>query len=208
VDTSRPTIVFIGESVMFGEGLMWDETIPAQVGAMLRIQSANLAVHGFSSDQAYLRLETELPRFQRPVAVVSLFMTALFGRNLDDDRPHLGPGLVWLPAEEHGRLASLATLIVPYRTNETVERGVAMTREVLSATVRLARSRGAQPLIVAPHFGTAAAAELMLRRRILDETGLPYVWVQIDEAWRLPGDRHPNAHAAQALAAAIVSRLR
>jgi hypothetical protein len=208
VDTSRPTIVFIGESVMFGEGLMWDETIPAQVGAMLRIQSANLAVHGFSSDQAYLRLETELPRFQRPVAVVSLFMTALFGRNLDDDRPHLGPGLVWLPAEEHGRLASLATLIVPYRTNETVERGVAMTREVLSATVRLARSRGAQPLIVAPHFGTAAAAELMLRRRILDETGLPYIWVQIDEAWRLPGDRHPNAHAAQALAAAIVSRLR
>jgi hypothetical protein len=48
----------------------------------------------------------------------------------------------------------------------------------------------------------------MLRRRILDETGLPYIWVQIDEAWRLPGDRHPNAHAAQALAAAIVSRLR
>ena len=41
-------------------------------------------------------------------------MTALFGRNLDDDRPHLGAGLVWLPAAQHGRLASLATMLVPY----------------------------------------------------------------------------------------------
>src|SRR5258705_2446916 len=31
-------------------------------------------------------------------------MTALFGRNLDDDRPHLGPGLVWRPAQPHWRL--------------------------------------------------------------------------------------------------------
>src|SRR5207253_3563712 len=130
--------VFVGESVMFGEGLTYDESVPAQVGAMRKMQSANLAVHGFSVDQEYLRLEMELPRFRRPVAVVSLFMTALFGRNLDDDRPHLGPGLVWLPAEQHGRLASLATLLVPYRTDDTVERGVTMTREVLGATVNLA----------------------------------------------------------------------
>ena len=31
---------------MFGEGLTWEETVPAQVGAMMGIQSANLAVHG------------------------------------------------------------------------------------------------------------------------------------------------------------------
>jgi hypothetical protein len=98
VDPRQPTILFTGESVMFGEGLSWDESVPAQVGTMMGMQSANLAVHGFGSDQAYLRLQRELPRFRRPVAVVSLFMIALFGRNLDDDRPHLGPGLVWLPA--------------------------------------------------------------------------------------------------------------
>jgi hypothetical protein len=208
VDTAQPTIVFVGESVMFGEGLTWEESVPAQVGTMMGIQSANLAVHGFSSDQAYLRLQTELPRFQRPVAVVSLFMTALFGRNLDDDRPHLGPGLIWLPAEEHGRLASLATLIVPYRTSETVERGVAMTREVLGATVDLARRRGATPLIVVPHFGAEDEGERTLRRRILDDTKLPYVWVQMDDAWRLAWDRHPNAHAAQVIAGAVAARLR
>src|SRR5437870_3412537 len=112
VDPERPTILFTGESVMFGEGLTYAESIPAQVGAMMGIQTANLAVHGYGNDQAYLRLETELPHFRRPVAAVSLFMTALFGRNLDQDRPHLGPGLVWLPGEQRSRLASLAKLHV------------------------------------------------------------------------------------------------
>ena len=67
-----------------------------------------------------------------------------------------------------------------------------MTREVLGATVDLARARGATPLIVVPQFGVEEQAERALRRRILDETGLPYVWIEIDEAWRLPWDRHPE----------------
>ena len=207
VDPAQPTILFIGESVMFGEGLTWEESIPAQVGAMMGIQSANLAVHGFSSDQAYLRLETELPHFRQPVAVVSLFMTALFGRNLDDNRPHLGPGLSWHPAEPHGRLASLVQLIAPFRKTDTVERGVTMTRAVLAATVTLARARGARPLIVVPQFGVEDDAERTLRRRILDETGLPYVWIELDEGWRLSGNLHPNPGAAHTIAAAVAARL-
>jgi len=188
--------------------LRWDESVPAQVSAIMGIQSANMAVHGYGSDQAYLRLETELPRFRHPVAVVSLFMTALFGRNLDDDRPHLAPGLLWRPAQERGRIASLAALLVPYRTDETIERGVDMTRDVLRATVNLARARAATPLIVVPHFGIEEQAERTVRRRILDETELPYVWIQVDDAWRLPWDRHPNARAARAIATAIAARLR
>jgi hypothetical protein len=208
VDPEQPTILFVGESVMFGEGLTWDESVPAQVGAMMGMQSANLAVHGYGNDQALVRLEIELPRFRRPAAVVALFMTALFGRNLDDDRPHLGPGLVWFPAERHGRLASLAKLLVPYRSNDTIERGVTMTREVLGATANLARTRGARPLIVVPIFGVEEEGERTLRRRILDETGLPYVRIEIDEAWRLAWDRHPNARAAHAIATAVAARLR
>ncbi len=206
VDPERPTIVFVGESVMFGEGLAWEETIPAQVGAMLQTQSANLAVHGYSSDQAYLRLVQELPRFRRAVAVVSLFMTELFGRNLDDDRPHLGPGLVWRPAEHGSRLAALAALLVPYRTDATVDRGIGVTREVLRATVNLARARGATPLIVVPRFGPEDSAEATLRQRILGE-GLPSVLVTVDAGWRLPWDRHPNARAARAIARAVAARL-
>jgi hypothetical protein len=208
VDPDRPTIVFIGESVMFGEGLTWEETVPAQVGAVMGIQSANLAVHGYSTGQGYLRLEAELPHFRHPVAVVALFMTALFGRNLDDDRPHLGPGLVWLPAKSHGRLASLTTLLVPYRADETVERGFVMTQQVLRAIADLSRARGATPLIVVPQLGPEEPAEQAVRHRVLDDAHLPYVLIETDDAWRLSWDRHPNARAAHAIAEAIASRLR
>jgi hypothetical protein len=36
---------------------------------------------------------------------------------------------------------------------------------------------------------------------------LPYVWIEMDEAWRLPWDRHPNARAAHAIATAVATRL-
>src|SRR5215470_4274285 len=153
VDPEQPTILFTGESVMFGEGLTYEQSIPAQVGAMMGMQTANLAVHGYGNDQAYLRLQMELPRFRQPVAVVSLFMTALFGRNLDQDRPHLGPGLVWLPAEQRSRLSSLAKLLFPYRADRTVQRGVMVTQEVLRATCELAQAHGATPLVVVLQFG-------------------------------------------------------
>ncbi|HEX3105191.1 MAG TPA: hypothetical protein VHQ22_12135 [Terriglobales bacterium] len=208
VDPQRPTILFTGESVIFGEGLTYSESIPAQVGAMMGVQSANLAVHGYGNDQAYLRLQSELPHFRQPVAVVSLFMTALFGRNLDQDRPHLGWGLVWLPPQKHSRLASLTKLVVPYRTEATVERGVRVTQEVLRATSELARARGAIPLLVVLQFGDESKPEQMLRRRILDSASIPYVFIDIDSSWRLSWDRHPNARAAHAIATTIANQLR
>jgi hypothetical protein len=208
VDPARPTMLFAGESVMLGEGLNWDDTIPAQVGALMGVQSANLAVHGYATDQSYLRVESELPRFQRPVALVTLFMTALLGRNLDDNRPHLGPGLIWLPAVPHTRLMSLATLIVPYRRETTIERGIAVTCEVLRATAALASARGATPLIVVPQFNREDDVERTLRRRILDDPGLPYVFVEFEDGWRIPGDLHPNAPTARRIALAIADRLR
>jgi hypothetical protein len=193
---------------MVGHGLTWDESVPAQVGARLGIQSANLAVHGFASDQAYMRLSAELPRFRRPVAVVSLFTPALFDRNLDDDRPHLGPGLVWLPAEHRWRLSALARLLVPYRSDEVIEHGVTATRAVLGATVDLARAHGAVPLIVTPQFGPEEAGERVLRHRILDDAGLPYLHVELDPSWRFWWNRHPDPRAARAIAAAVAARLR
>lgn len=208
VDPERPTILFTGESVMFGEVLTWEESIPAQVSSILGLQSANLAVHGYGNDQAYLRLQTELPHFRRPVAVVSLFMTDLFGRNLDQDRPHLGPGLVSLPPEKRSRVASLAKLIVPYRSDNTIARGVSMTQEVFRATDELAHARGAILLLVVLQFGREDDPEQALRHRILDDAGIPYEWIEVDSAWRLPWDRHPNARAAHAIATEIAARLR
>lgn len=207
VDLQRPTILFTGESVMVGEGLRWEETIPAQVGATLGIQSANLAVHGYSTDQSYMRLETELPRFKRPVAVVTLFMTALFGRNLDRDRPSLGPGLAWRPARPRARLPSLLQMFVPYRSSGAIATGVSLTRDVLRATATMARAHNAVPIIVVPQFGHDDARDQTLRRSIFDGTGLSYVFVEIDPAWRIPWDRHPDARAARAIADAVAAAL-
>jgi hypothetical protein len=208
VDFTRPTIVFTGESIMVGERLTWDESIPAQTGAITDLQSANIAVSGFANDQAYLRLQAELPRFQRPVAVVALFSPFLFDRNLNDDRPHLGPGLISLSPVNRGRLATIARFLVPYRRDETIERGVTVTREVLRSTIELARARGAVPIIVVPQFSPEESQEREIRNRVLDEAGLPYVWVQLDASWRVPGDSHPDARAARAIAVAIADKLR
>ena len=205
-DTERPTMLFVGESVMFGEGLAWDDSIPAQVSAMLGIQSANLAVHGYSTDQIYLRLARELPRFRQPVAVVSIFMTELFGRNLDEDRPHLGPGLVWQRAKQESRLVSLAGLLVPYRRDTTVERGLRVTREVFLAIVELARRRGATSLVIVPQFGAEDQIQRTIRQQILADD-IPSVWVRLSSDWRLAWDRHPNAQAARVIATAIAARL-
>jgi hypothetical protein len=207
VDRGRPTIVFGGESVMFGEGLTWEESIPAQVGAMLGVQSANAAVHGYSTDQIYLRLAGELPGFRQPIAVVSIFMPELFGRNLDDDRPHLSPGLQWLPPRPASRVLSLARLLVPYRRVTTVEQGVRMTRDVLRAIVRLSRDRGAAPLVVVPQFGPESDTILRALTDRIVTPDVPSVVVRLDPAWRLPWDRHPNADAARAIAAAVAARL-
>jgi len=141
------------------------------------------------------------------VAVVSMLMTELFGRNLDDDRPHLGPGLEWQAGEQASRLLSLAALLVPFRRDATVERGVRITGDVLRATARLARARGATPLVVVPQFGPEDPQQRAIRGRILTDD-LPSLLVPLDPDWRLPWDRHPNARAAHAIAAAIALRLR
>ena len=207
VDRARPSIVFTGESVMFGEGLPWNESIPAQVGAITGVQGANLAVHGFGNDQAYLRLVAELPHFARPVAVVSLFMPSLFGRNMDHERPHLNAGLIWSPPVQRWRVQSLLRFMVPYRSTSLIDQGVSLTREIFAATAALARHRGATPVIVVPQFGEETGQERSLRQRIFNGLDVPVAFVPLDPAWRLPWNRHPDARAAHAIAQAIAQRL-
>ena len=208
VDVNLPSVVFTGESIIAGYGLNWDETIPAQTGVALGIQSASIAVFGYANDQAYLRLAAELPRFRQPRAVVSLFIPSLFARNLGDDRPHLGARLNWMPAIHRLWVSALFHFLVPYHSETEIEQGIQATRAELIATAELARRRGAITLIVDPQFGPESATERMLRRRILGESGLSYVRVALDPTWHLKGDLHPDPRAAHAIAMAIATRLR
>ena len=207
VDVTRPTILFTGESIMVGHGLTWDESIPAQVEALTGVQGANLAVEGYATDQSYLRLRDEWPRFQRPVAVVALFMPSLLRRTLDVDRPHLDANLAWSPPVQSPKLAEVARRAIPYRSERDIDRGVATARATLADTVALARQRGATPLILVPQLRPETPAEAVLRRRVLDEAGLPYLVVRLDPTWLIPHNRHPDARAARAMATAVAGYL-
>lgn len=205
VDYAQPSILFVGESIMGGHGVTYDETIPALVGARLGLQPANLAVGGFATDQMYLRFRGEWPRYREPRAVVILFMPLLFHRNLEHDRPHLGPGLAWSPASDDPRLLQVAHRLIPVRSQREIDDGALMTRQALTAMVAAARAKGAVPLILVPQLTPETAEEAAIRQKVL--AGLPLIHVDVDPAWRVPNNRHPDARADAALADAVAKSL-
>jgi hypothetical protein len=208
VDYAEPAIVWVGESIISGHGLTYDESIPARVERLTGIAAADLAVGGYATDQMYLRWRAEWPKFRQPKAVVILFMPALFHRNLEKDRPHLAPGLTWRPATDDWRLAQIVKRLVPYRSEQDIADGVAMTQGALGAMVAAARARGAVALIVVPQLTTETNEERALRARILDAARLPYIFVPVDPSWHLPRNRHPDARAAAAIAKEVADRLK
>lgn len=203
-DFARPTIVFAGESILLGYGLEWPETIPAQVQVVTGIQVANMAVNAHAADQTYLRLRRELPRFQKPVAVVIPFVPALFDRNLDTDRPHLDARLRWHPADPPSfRLVELTRRAVRYRSSAAIAEGTAMTREVLRRMIAMTQARGARAVVVVPQFMPESQREAQVRRDVLDAGRIPYLLVPIRPEWRFPVDRHPTPQGARAIAKAV-----
>jgi hypothetical protein len=207
VDYTKPSILFAGESIMFGYRLNWSDTVAGQVEAITGIQSANLAVNGYSTDQAFMRLAGELNRYTRPVAVVALFSPSLLDRNLNEDRPHLDTALRWHPGQPRWRLLKLAGNVVRYRSTRQINDGIAMTRAALRATVLAAHARHVGALILVPCFAPEQPVEREIRRRVLDQLALPYVMVSLDPRWHLAHDSHPDARADRAMAMAITQRL-
>ena len=208
IDFQRPTVIFGGESIVYGYGLEWAETIPAQFERITGIPTANIAVNAYATDQSLMRLRQELPRFAHPLAVVIPFVPVLLDRNLDRDRPHLDAALHWHPGERPPlRMVELARRALRYRSTTSIREGVAMTQAALRQTTALARARGAEPIILVPQHKPEIPRETEVRRMVLDAGYIPYLLVWLPNAWRVPGDRHPDARADRAMAAAIAKVL-
>ncbi|HWI85604.1 MAG TPA: hypothetical protein VNT42_04675 [Sphingomonas sp.] len=207
IDPARPSILFTGESIMFGYRLNWPQTIAGQIEARSGLQSVNLAVNGYGTDQSFMPLAGQLDRFARPVAVVALFTPALIERNLGDDRPRLDAALRWHGPARHWGLYRLARNLIPYRSSRQVEDGIARSRAVLQATVDAAHARHARALILVPSFTAENPIERMIRRRVLDDAALPYIFVRLDPRWHLPNDGHPDARANRVMAQAVMAGL-
>jgi hypothetical protein len=200
----QPTIVLGGESILFGYGLDWNETIGARLQALSGVRTATIAVDAYGTDQALLRLRQELPRFARPVAVVMPFVPRLLDRNLDQDRPHLDSKLRWHPGRGPSfRLVELARRAIRYRSTASIAEGVRMTRAALAETIRLAVRRGAKPLILVPQYLPETQRERAIRLAVLDQAAIPYLLVPIPPEWRNRQDGHPNPRGAAAIAQAV-----
>jgi len=203
-DFSRPTIVFAGESIVFGYGLDWHETLPARVQAITGIQTANIAIHAHATDQAYLRLRRELPRFAHPVAVVIPFMPRLLDRNLDVDKPHLDDRLLWQPAAPPPlQLLELTRRVLRFRDPSAIARGEVQTSKVLQAAITMAEARGARAIILVPQYLPEEPVERRIRYEVLDRVGIRYLLVPIPQKWRSPTHSHPTPEGATALAVAV-----
>lgn len=219
LDPARPTVLFTGESIGIGHGLQYPETYAAQVGEQLGLQVVNLSVGGYACDQAYLRLADELPRYSRPVAVVTLFLPALLDRTMRDYRPHLvldPQGALTLLPPAHGlwaelRLRKFLRNVIPYHSEAHNQAMLELVGALFSETARLARARGAAPLFLIPSLGPprplAEHPEAWIIRSLFEARKLPYLLVDLDPSWTLPGDGHPDPRATRKLAAAIAQAL-
>jgi hypothetical protein len=208
LDLAAPSILFVGESIMFGKGLDWRDTMAAQLQALSGIQSANLAVNAYSLSQGFLHLKRELPKFRRPVAVVILFAPSLMVRDLDRNRPWIDSAGRWHRASPTWALGHLGRVLFPYHSPATIAEAVASDRRLLNADVAMVRARGAEPLILVPVFQPERSRERALRRMVFDGSAIPHLVVPLDQSWRIVRDSHPDARGHAAMARALWTGLR
>ena len=201
-DPARPTIVLTGESIAFGHGLPWRDTIAARLEVLTGAQVVVVAVGGYGSDQAYLRAVDALARLQRPIAVVTIVVPVQLSRNLHDYRPRLaldGARLVGRPARHaRFRVQNLLANELRYMSDAKLAESLALTRAIFEATQRAAAARGARTLFVTPSFGAPAPA---LLASLL--AGLPNAPVELASARILAYDGHPDPEGALQIARAI-----
>ena len=207
-DPARPTVLFAGESIAFGYGLPYGETFARRVEEDLGVQAVNLAVVGYGSDQAHLRVLDALARFTHPLAVVSLFVPDQIARNVDRWRPRLAlspdGALVPVPPSGGPRLLKLLDRL-PWHGDEPLR----VTRAILRATAEAARARGAMPLFVVTNYGPPCLRDEGGEAWVVDELfvrqALPFVRVDLEPEDLLPGllERHPGPRGARKIAVAV-----
>ena len=86
-DLSKPIILIVGDSILFGHGVNFEDTFGYKLQKKLKdkYEIINFAVQGYGTDQAYLKLTRVLPIY-RPKIIVTDFMDDHFLRNVNIDR--------------------------------------------------------------------------------------------------------------------------
>jgi hypothetical protein len=211
IDFAAPTIIWSGESIVFGAWLDYDETIPVLSGKALEMQSANLGVGGMANDLSLMRLERELPRFSAPKAVVTFVLVNWLERNAGEERDH------YVPFGDGVRLAAPSTpafirsspLFAALRIATRFHSDAALdnTRAVIRATDAFVKKHGAVPLFVFMQAGDRCISP-DLRARVTKGLEIQTIDVDLPDRLFIPGDTHPTPEGAVAIADRITPRLR
>ncbi|MGO8998932.1 MAG: hypothetical protein ACLQVI_36870 [Polyangiaceae bacterium] len=208
-DPTRPTIFFVGESITMGHGLMWEESLAGIVGDALNLQVVDLGVDGYASDQAFLRLLDTFPRFEHPVAIVTLFLPDLMLSRVERvDHPRMifdGLEVKLVPPDfiQNLRLTQAFRESFGYHKEWAIE----TTAEVFRRTQQMADERGAKAIFVTPDLGTTCPRndgyfieELLVRKgRTVVNPCFGFEGI--------PVDNHPNAASTRRLADAVLASL-
>jgi hypothetical protein len=215
-DPDSPTVLFVGESITFGLGLLWDETYPAIVGKRLGLQVVNTGVHGYGDGQMAWHALERLAWLRRPVAVVTLVITDQVTRNMDSwyDRVGLGAdgSLVVVPKPPSWWRKSPLLATLHHLTASEGEESIRLSGAFHDVIDRAARARGAYSLFVLTNLGAPclpdASGRPSIDGRLFDEGGIDHVRVDLDPTWVVHTNWHPDARAHARLADAITEALR
>lgn len=91
-DFSKPIILVVGNSVIFGHGINFKDTFGYKLQNKLenKFQVINMAVQGYGLDQVYLKLRQVMKKY-KPKYVIMDFIDDYDNRNVNRDRRSLYP---------------------------------------------------------------------------------------------------------------------
>lgn len=212
-DPNAPTIVFTGESVGIGWGVAFEQSYPSLVAAALGVQTVNVAVAGFSNDQAYLRARDAFTKLAHPIALVTVAVAEQLERNVNPTRDHLvlsPEGRLELEPASTSLWATSPLLKLGYHASDAI----ALTRAILDATAELSRSRKAIPVFLWTNYGQPCHLTDRGKSRLEEQlfSGLDAAYARVDiaadQTINGAADAHPDEKGHQALARAVLDALR
>ena len=212
-DRQRPTILLGGESIAMAMGVPYDEGFGALLESRTGLQVVDLGVDAYGLDQAFARERDELPKYEHPVAIVTVFHPEVAERAEVEDRSRLRIGedgaLVLVPPTP----AWIRDIRLRHVFRELYHSSAELEdlKAIVRATLALAKQRGAYPLFVTMNFLEPCLAvngrEPALFRDLFDEQNAPRVHVFLPANERLSDDPHPNPLAHRRIADAVEKAL-
>ncbi len=211
-DPSRPHLLLAGESVAQGYAVPYEESPAYLVEQETGVSTLAVSVSAYANDQVYQRTKQILSVVAHPLAVVTLVVPLQIARNVDPRRERLAllddGSLATVPPSTRGlRILELLDRVLPHG-REALD----VARAIVTATAKDARDRGAFPLFVATNFREPClhdeSGESSLAHRLFEGLDVTHVSVDLDPAWEVQGDGHPDVRGSRALASAIAAVLR